>query len=291
MLAYADTGLRGKSTYACKPLTSHPAILKTTSFPSDWLRPAWPAPLSVQAVFTSRAGGVSAAPYDSMNLGDHVGDQPADVQGNRALLGRLLQAQPTFLQQVHGRAVVHLPTAEPAPIVADASVSSQPGQACTVMVADCLPVLFADTQGRAVAAAHAGWRGLLGQDGQGVLEATYKEISTLAQAAPAAGAAEIIAWLGPCIGPQKFEVGPEVPAAFVAQQPEAAALFVPYKPGKWLADLPGLARLRLQALGVRGIYGNDGSADWCTVSNSLRFFSYRREPVCGRMAAAIWLRG
>ena len=109
VLAYAGTGRRGKSTYACKPPTSHPAMLKTTSFPSDWLRPAWPAPLSVQAVFTSRAGGVSASPYDSMNLGDHVGDQVADVQGNRALLGRLLQAQPTFLQQVHGRAVVHLP--------------------------------------------------------------------------------------------------------------------------------------------------------------------------------------
>jgi len=157
------------------------------------------------------------------------------------------------------------------------------------MVADCLPVLFTDTQGRAVAAAHAGWRGLLGQDGQGVLEAAYEEIHAMAQAASASGATEIIAWLGPCIGPQKFEVGPEVPAAFMAHQPEAAACFVPHGPGKWLADLPGLARLRLQALGVRGIYGNDGSPAWCTVSNSLRFFSYRRSPICGRMAASIWL--
>jgi YfiH family protein len=152
-------------------------------------------------------------------------------------------------------------------------------------------VLFCDTQGRAVAAAHAGWRGLLGQDGQGVLEATYKEISALAQEVSAQEATKIIAWLGPCIGPQKFEVGPEVPAAFIAQQPQAAALFTPHTPGKWLANLPGLARLRLQALGVQGIYGNDGSASWCTVSNSLRFFSYRREPVCGRMAASVWLRG
>jgi YfiH family protein len=208
------------------------------------------------------------------------------------LLGRLLQAEPTFLQQVHGRAVARLPVATtPSPTVADASVSNQVGQACTVMVADCLPVLFCDTQGRAVAAAHAGWRGLLGQDGQGVLEATYKEISALAQEVSAPAAAKIIAWLGPCIGPQKFEVGPEVPAAFIAQQPQAAALFTPHTPGKWLANLPGLARLRLQALGVQGIYGNDGSASWCTVSNSLRFFSYRREPVCGRMAASVWLRG
>jgi YfiH family protein len=275
--------------YACQHLSSQRTILKPETLPSDWLLPDWPAPRSVHAVFTSRAGGVSAAPFDAMNLGDHVSDNLADVQRNRALLGELLQAQPTFLQQVHGRAVARLPASGPTPIVADASVSNQPGQACTVMVADCLPVLFTDTQGRAVAAAHAGWRGLLGQDGQGVLEAAYMEISALARAVSALEATEIIAWLGPCIGPQKFEVGPEVPAAFIAQQPEAAACFVPHGPGKWLADLPGLARLRLQALGVRGIYGNDGSPAWCTVSNSLRFFSYRRSPICGRMAASIWL--
>lgn len=258
-------------------------------FPTDWLVPDWPAPRTVHAVCTTRAGGVSIAPFDAMNLGDHVGDTPADVQSNRLLLGQVLAAEPTFLQQVHGRTVARLPVAAPAPIVADASVSDQPGLACTVMVADCLPVLFADTQGRAVAAAHAGWRGLLGQNGQGVLEAAYKEISALAQVSPAPEATEIIAWLGPCIGPQKFEVGPEVLAAFIAQQPEAAACFAPHGPGKYLADLPGLARLRLQALGVRGIYGNDGSPAWCTVSNSLRFFSYRRNPICGRMAASIWL--
>jgi len=275
--------------YAWQHLLSRRTILKPETLPCDWLLPDWPAPQSVHAVFTSRAGGVSATPFDAMNLGDHVGDALPDVQRNRTLLGEWLQAEPTFLQQVHGRVVVRLPAKEPAPIVADASVSNQPGQACTVMVADCLPVLFTDTLGRAVAAAHAGWRGLLGQDGQGVLEAAYKEISALAQAESEQEATEIIAWLGPCIGPQKFEVGPEVPAAFIAQQPEAAACFVPHGPGKWLADLPGLARLRLQALGVRGIYGNDGSPAWCTVSNSLRFFSYRRSPICGRMAASIWL--
>lgn len=257
--------------------------------PADWLRPDWPAPARVRAVFTTRQGGVSAAPYDSMNLGEHVGDALADVQRNRARLAQALGAQPTFLQQVHGSAVARLPSTSPAPIAADACLTDQTGQACTVMVADCLPVLFTNTQGTVVAAAHAGWRGLLGVDGQGVLEATYKEIMALALAQSAQAATEIIAWLGPCIGPQKFEVGPEVPAAFIARQPQAAALFVPQGPGKWLADLPGLARLRLQALGLRGVFGNDGSPSWCTVSNSLRFFSYRRNPVCGRMAACIWL--
>ena len=259
------------------------------AMPSDWLLPDWPAPATVRAVFTTRAGGVSTAPYDTMNLGDHVGDLPAAVQQNRQLLAQALPAQPVFLQQVHGRAVARLVAACAETIVADASISTQPGLACTIMVADCLPVLFTDIRGTVVAAAHAGWRGLLGTDGQGVLEATYAEAVALAQAQPAPAAVEIIAWLGPCIGPQQFEVGPEVPAAFVAQHPQAAALFAPHGAGKWLADLPGLARLRLQALGVHGIYGNDGSLDWCTVSNPSRFFSYRRDGVCGRMAACIWL--
>jgi YfiH family protein len=258
---------------------------------TDWIVPDWPAPARVRAVFTTRAGGVSAAPYDALNLGDHVGDVLADVQANRARLATEIAAQPVFLQQVHGRVVAHLagPTLET--LVADASLTTQPGIACTAMVADCLPVLFTDMQGTVVAAAHAGWRGLLGVDGQGVLEATYKEIKALAHIPSAQEATEMIAWLGPCIGPTAFEVGPEVPAAFIAQQPEAAALFVPHGAGKWLAHLPGLARLRLQALGLQGIYGNDGSLGWCTVSHPSRFFSYRRSGVCGRMAACIWLQG
>ncbi|WP_394788933.1 peptidoglycan editing factor PgeF [Rhodoferax sp.] len=258
---------------------------------SDWLLPDWPAPASVRAVFTTRAGGHSVAPYDALNLGSHVGDAPAAVAQNRATLADALQAQPVFLQQVHGRVVARLDAASGETLVADASLTTLTDLACTAMVADCLPVLFTDTCGTVVAASHAGWRGLLGTDGEGVLEATYKEIMAVAQAASAPKATEVIAWLGPCIGPQTFEVGPEVPAAFIARQPEAAALFVPHGPGKWLANLPGLARLRLQALGVRGIYGNDGSPAWCTVSNPSRFFSYRREPVCGRMAACIWRVG
>jgi YfiH family protein len=259
--------------------------------PADWLVPDWPAAANVKAVFTTRAGGVSAAPFDAMNLGDHVGDVPADVQHNRALLAQALGVQPVFLQQVHGCEVLHLGAATTQTAVADASLSDQPGLACTVMVADCLPVLLTDTRGRVVAAAHAGWRGLLGLDGQGVLESVHAQIMALTQADTAVAATEVIAWLGPCIGPQKFEVGPEVPAAFIAGQARAAACFVPHGPGKWLADLPALARLRLQALGVAGIYGNDGSPAWCTVSNPSRFFSYRRSPVCGRMAAAIWREG
>ncbi|WP_295953751.1 peptidoglycan editing factor PgeF [Rhodoferax sp.] len=257
---------------------------------TDWIVPDWPAPAQVRAVFTTRAGGVSAAPYDALNLGDHVGDVLADVQANRARLADAIAAQPVFLQQVHGRVVAHLTGPSQAPVVADASFTTQPGIACTAMVADCLPVLFTDTRGTVVAAAHAGWRGLLGTDGQGVLESIYKEITVQAHVASAQAATEIIAWLGPCIGPTAFEVGPEVPAAFIAQQPEAAALFVRHGPDKWLANLPGLARLRLQALGLQGIYGNDGSLDWCTVNHPSRFFSYRRSGVCGRMAACIWLQ-
>ncbi len=256
---------------------------------ADWIVPDWPAPARVRAVFTTRAGGQSAAPYDGLNLGDHVGDVLADVQANRARLAMAIGAQPVFLQQVHGCAVAHITGPASGTPVADASLSTQPGMACTAMVADCLPVLFTDTRGTLVAAAHAGWRGLLGQGGQGVLESVYKEIIAAALISSAKQAIEIIAWLGPCIGPDAFEVGPEVPAAFGAQQPGAAAMFRPHGPGKWRANLPGLARLRLQALGVQGIYGNDGSAPWCTVGNPSRFFSYRRSGVSGRMAACIWL--
>ena len=257
---------------------------------ADWLVPDWPAPSPVRALCTTRAGGVSAAPYDALNLGDHVGDALADVLANRDRLAGAMAAQPVFLHQVHGRVAAHLTGLTLASVVADASFTTQPGLACTAMVADCLPVLFTDTRGTVVAAAHAGWRGLLGLDGQGVLESIYKQIMALAQVSPVQVTTKIIAWMGPCIGPTAFEVGPEVRAAFIAQQPAAAALFARHGPDKWLADLPGLARLRLQALGLQDIYGNDGSPQWCTVGNPSRFFSYRRSGVCGRMAACIWLQ-
>ena len=256
----------------------------------DWLVPDWPAPASVCAVCTTRQGGVSLPPYDSLNLGDHVGDDPAAVARNRALLARALGARPVFLQQVHGSGVAQLAATTPDGTQADGCVATQAGTACTIMVADCLPVLFADTQGRAVAAAHAGWRGLAGTHGQGVLETTVQAFWSALHSGGAEAAGRTLAWLGPCIGPRAFEVGDEVRLAFVAQHAGAAAMFRPHAAGKWLADLQGLARLRLSALGITQVHGNDGSDAWCTVANASRFFSHRRDRVSGRFAASIWLR-
>jgi len=254
---------------------------------ADWLIPDWPAPAGVRTVFTTRAGGLSDAPYDGMNLGDHVGDRPARVAANRALLRQALGRRAVFLQQVHGSEVLALDDATEDGLQADACVTKEVGVACTIMVADCLPVLLTTDDGAMVAAAHAGWRGLAGQGGRGVLETVHAAMNTDAR---------ILAWLGPCIGPSAFEVGPEVKAAFEAVQPGAGRLFAPTGTGKYLAVLPGLARLRLQALGVTQVYGNDGSDAWCTVRNPSRFFSHRRDAgptgngfgTTGRMAACIW---
>jgi YfiH family protein len=258
------------------------------ALPGDWLVPDWPAPAGVRAVCTTRSGGLSASPYDSFNLGDHVGDEPAHVAGNRALFQRAIQAQPVFLNQVHGTQVLQINAATPHASQADACLSDEPGLACTIMVADCLPVLFTTTQGQVVAAAHAGWRGLVGQGGVGVLETTYECFKALAQVNYAKEAITTIAWLGPCIGPKAFEVGDEVRAAFVSHDAQAAEMFTPLAGGKWLAHLAGLARQRLAALGVTHIYGNDGGEDWCTVTQRSRFFSHRRDRVSGRFAVSIW---
>ncbi|WP_394755190.1 peptidoglycan editing factor PgeF [Rhodoferax sp.] len=255
----------------------------------DWLLPRWPAPGNVRAMCSTRAGGQSVAPYDAFNLGDHVGDDPAAVRANRVLLEQALGARPVFLSQVHGVQVEQISIDTVSGTQADGCLTAQPGVACTIMVADCLPVLLTNAQGSLVAAAHAGWRGLAGQDGCGILEQVMEGFWALAPVNKAHVATNIIAWLGPCIGPQAFEVGDEVREAFAAQDKEARVLFKPHGEGKWLADLPGLARLRLQALGVNQIYGNDGSRSWCTVGNPSRFFSHRRDRISGRMAACIWL--
>ncbi|MCQ4347571.1 peptidoglycan editing factor PgeF [Pseudomonas stutzeri] len=238
----------------------------------DLLIPDWPAPASVRACVTTRAGGGSRPPFDSLNLGDHVGDDPAAVAENRSRLQQLLGCRPAWLGQVHGVAVVE---ADPAQVAeADASWSATPGVACTVMTADCLPVLFCDRAGTRVAAAHAGWRGLAA----GVLEATV--------AALGCPAGELLVWLGPAIGPQAFEVGAEVRAAFVAQHAEAAAAFVPSaNAGRFMADLYRLARTRLAAVGVTAVYGGG----LCTFTDAERFYSYRREPRTGRLASLVWL--
>lgn len=269
---------------------------------ADWLVPDWPAPPWVGAVCTTRAGGVSAAPFDRMNLGDHVGDAPQDVVANRSNFTRQIDAKPVFLSQVHQYEVVHLSQGTAHGTVADACVTRQPGVACTIMVADCLPVLWVNRLGTVVAAAHAGWRGLAGVPTTagpvGVLETCFFEFVALAlgdneQNSRAAIARDTLVWLGPCIGASRFEVGDDVRRAFVDPNPQAASMFVSTDSGKWLADLQGLARIRLQHLGIQQICGNDGSAPWCTASNPSRFFSHRRDAAVlggsGRMAASIWL--
>ncbi|VTU16657.1 Laccase domain protein YfiH [Variovorax sp. SRS16] len=250
-----------------------------TMTPAGWLRPDWPAPPGVHALCTTRQGGVSGGPYESLNLGDHVGDVPADVAANRARLREAIGAQPVFLEQVHGTQVLVLDAATPSGSRADACTTAEGRVACTIMVADCLPVLFTDASGRRVAAAHAGWRGLAA----GVLE---RSVDVFRSAGEAQG---LMAWLGPCIGPDAFEVGAEVKAAFEAVMPDAAPCFAPAgATGKWMADLAGLARRRLRHAGVMQIHGNDSSEAWCTSHNPLLFFSHRRDRVSGRLAACIW---
>ena len=239
---------------------------------SNWIVPEWDAPSSVKALVTTRAGGVSRAPFDSLNLGDHVNDDLHAVIQNRSLLRQFLPAEPVWLKQVHGIGVANADHAVDNQ-EADASVAHLKNSVCVVMTADCLPVLLCDDAGRAVGAAHAGWRGLV----SGVIERSVQ-----AMALPPAS---IMAYLGPAIGPQAFEVGDEVRHAFIAHDPEAQLAFVPHGSGKWLADIYLLARQRLQALGVRRVYGGD----FCTFTDSNRFFSYRRDGVTGRMAALIWM--
>jgi YfiH family protein len=287
------------------------------------IAPEWPAPPGVRAAFTLRTGGVSLAPYDSLNLGAHIGDSPEAVAENRRRVGEKLRlpAEPVWLEQVHGVQVVELgaagivgtlagaagkvaegtgggvgaagrwgaardagvgAVADPAvrhtdpgelPLTADASVAHAAGQVCAIRVADCMPVLFAARDGSAVGAAHAGWRGLAG----GVLQATIAQLGV--------PAADLIAWMGPAIGPEHFEVGEDVRAAFTAADAGAASGFVANARGRWQCDLYALARRKLSALGVSSIHGGG----WCTFAEPARFFSYRRDGQCGRMAALIWI--
>lgn len=253
--------------------------------PSGWIVPAWPAPPNVRAVCTTRAGGISAAPYDSLNLGDHVGDDPLAVARNRRTFSEALGARPVFLRQVHGWHTEPVTAVTPDGTEADGCIATDRGVACTIMVADCLPVLLAAGDGRAVAAAHAGWRGLAGEGGYGVIESVGDSLRSHI----GTDLSSVLAWLGPCIGPEAFEVGPEVKAAFEARDAGASSLFKPHREGKWLADLAGLARRRLAAAGITRIYGNDGSRTWCTASNPSSFFSHRRDRVSGRLAASVWL--
>ena len=246
-----------------------------------FISPDWPAPASVFALCTTREGGVSPPPYDSFNIAHHVGDEPRAVAANRSLLAADLPPgnRVQWLEQVHGVQVVQAPVVQgDACPVADAAWTAVPGVACTVMTADCLPVLFCSIDGARVAAAHAGWRGLHA----GVLEATVRAMGV--------DAGRLMAWLGPAIGPDAFEVGPEVREAFLAWadgSPRVAACFASSgRPGHYLADLYALARYRLDALGITQVYGGN----YCTFSDSDRFYSYRRDGQTGRMASLVMIR-
>ena len=247
----------------------------------DWLVPEWQV-RGIGALMTTRAGGVSAEPFDRLNLRDGIGDDPVAVAHNRRVVAAAIGAAPVWLNQVHGRGVVRLTAADAradaAMHQADACITTEPGVVCAVQVADCLPVLFAAPGARAVGAAHAGWRGLA----LGVLEATLHAVCEAAACEPR----EVSAWLGACIGPAQFEVGADVLEAFRALP--GAPRFQsrgPAHPGKWLADLPSLASDRLHAADVVDVSGGA----WCTVSEASRFFSFRRDRITGRMAACIWI--
>ena len=237
---------------------------------TDLIIPDWPAPANVKAIQTTRKGGFSVTPYDSFNLGAHVQDDPLAVTKNRQLLSQYLPSEPVWLNQVHGVEVLNAATSLCVQD-ADASFSQNKNVVCVTMTADCLPVLLCNKQGTAVAAIHAGWRSLC----DGVIEATIKSLGQASE--------DLMAWLGPAIGPKAFEVGSEVRAAFVAQDVQAEQAFSPVG-DKWLGDLYLIARQRLNKQGVSQVYGGGE----CTFSNPSQYFSFRRDGVTGRMATLIW---
>jgi YfiH family protein len=235
--------------------------------------PDWPTPENVKALQTTRLGGISAAPYDTLNLGLHVGDDPVRVNRNRQQLAPFMPSEPVWLEQVHGTVVADADAAA-CRVQADACIARQRGSVCVVMTADCLPLLLCDEDGTVVAAAHAGWKGLAA----GVIEATVKAMGVAPH--------KLLAWLGPAIGSEAFEVGEDVRAAFMAHDAQAAAAFKPHgAQGKYHADIYLLARQRLAALGISRVFGGSH----CTYHQKDKFFSYRRDGVTGRMGTFIWL--
>ncbi len=239
-----------------------------------WLTPDWPAPSNVRALSTLRGGGVSGGPFESLNLGAHVDDSPASVTENRRVLttAASLPAEPTWLTQVHGIQVRDLDAVEQ-PGVADAAITRCPGRICAILTADCLPVLLASAAGDRVGGAHAGWRGLAA----GVIESTVKALGV--------ASGELMAWLGPAIGPAHFEIGPEVREELLRLDPGAEGAFGVNGRGRFVADLYLLARRRLARAGVERIYGGGG----CTYTEADKYFSHRRDGRTGRQASLIWL--
>lgn len=249
------------------------AAIGLAQYDTPFLRADWPAPAQVKTLLTTRKGGVSKAPFAGLNVGAHVGDAPADVAHNRALVAAEAGRPVAYLNQIHSPDVVEAAQSVHTEADADAAVDRSGAAACAVMTADCLPVLFCDRAGTVVGAAHAGWRGLAA----GVLENTV--------AAMGVPTAEIMAYLGPAIGPDAFEVGQDVFDTFCLPLPQAQAAFEPIGGGKYLADIYALARLRLQREGVTQIYGGTH----CTVLERDTFFPYRRDGQTGRMVSLIWL--
>lgn len=238
----------------------------------ELIKPDWDAPPNVRGFTTTRNGGFSQGPWRSLNFGRSCGDDPEHVEQNRRLLSKLLPAEPRWLSQVHGTTAIRWEQAGTPGTKADAVFSRQAGQVCLVQTADCLPVLFCDRAGTRVAAAHAGWRGLAA----GVLEATVSALACEPQ--------DLMAWMGPAIGPGAFEVGKDVYDAFVGLNTENVIAFKPHR-DRWLADLYQLARLALTRAGVGQVSGGMH----CTYTDAENFFSYRRDGVTGRMAAVVWL--
>jgi YfiH family protein len=248
----------------------------TSGAPIPFLEPDWPRPFRVRAAVTLRQGGVSQPPFDTLNLGTHVGDDPSAVAENRRRVREALglPREPAWLEQVHGTHVADLDATDGSkPIRADAAITRDVGRVCVIQVADCLPVLLAARDASVVGAAHAGWRGLAG----GVIEATVRAMNV--------PGSHVLAWLGPAIGPEHFEVGDEVRDAFVRHDAKAASAFTRNDRQRWQCDLYALAQLRLAALGVQYVSGGG----WSTYADASRFFSYRRDGQCGRMAAFIWI--
>ena len=250
----------------------------------SFIQAQWPAPANIRSLVTTRNGGISNAPYETLNLGNHVGDQSPRVLGNRQILRKHVPQEPLWLDQTHG-CTVSTPTSRAQspgqPYEADAAVSNIPDEVLVIMTADCLPVLFTNADGSVVGAAHAGWRGLLG----GVLEETVGAMLNLSKESRSQ---DLMAWLGPAIGPESFEVGPDVLEQFqLSGLHDTTQSFVPIpnKPNKYLANIYQLARDRLESVGVDRIYGGD----LCTFKDQERFFSYRRDGITGRFASLIWI--
>lgn len=244
-----------------------------------FIAPNWPAPANVKALQTMRTGGVSTAPYQSLNLGAHVNDTPVSVAKNRQLLSAYLPSEPVWVNQVHGVDVID--AAQSTCLQnADASFTTKKNVVCVTMTADCLPVLLCDKAGTVVAAVHAGWRGLC----DGAIEAAVNSLPV--------EKGELLAWLGPAIGPNAFEVGDDVRQQFIQKDSQAEQAFKPFGE-KWLCNIYLIARQRLHALGVTQIYGGgsheSSSEDFCTYTDATRFFSFRRDNITGRMASLIWL--